>query len=87
MTDTHDTTPQADTPRLNPPETAPKDGKPILARFDRSFEIFPAVWCGYTSSWRVCHNCTGEDKAAWWETDWDLQVSLRGWLPWPEVTR
>jgi hypothetical protein len=78
----------ADTPRLNPPETAPKDGTPILGAFGW-MRLQPAVWSKADGTWQTAANCFGESEESetWWETDYELECSIRGWLPWPEVAR
>jgi len=86
MTDTHDTTPQADMPRLNPPETAPKDGTRILADFGYDDGLRMAVYSRVEEIW---HTATGRVRygEAWTETGWEMPEKLVGWLSWPEAPR
>jgi hypothetical protein len=89
MTDAHKTTPKADMPRLNPPETAPKGGDMIIACFAGFREMRLAVWCELDCKWQTCTAKTGGGaiKTAWVECGKANDGRLIGWLPWPEVPR
>jgi len=72
--------------KLNPPETAPKDGTLILAKFGRR-ELEPAVWISRYREWKVSRFHKPKDWGdlptfVCWEFEED---KLRGWLPLPNI--
>lgn len=73
--------------KLNPPETAPKDGKVIHGDFGYPW-LIPAVWNEYDGKWAVCtiQSCSTENGKieTYWETDQENHSSLIGWMPMPE---
>jgi len=67
--------------KLNPPETAPKDGTEILAIFDDGQYLHSAVWNNSSSVWMVAFGLdTGYFAVCPFPSD-----SLSGWLPMPEI--
>jgi len=73
--------------KLNPPETAPKDGE-ILASFDNVFLLL-ATWNFFESAWSVSilHTRTvgSYPTQIWYKSHVIEHKHLRGWLPMPKI--
>jgi len=80
--------------KLNPPETAPKDGTIILALFNSSRNLAPAIWClfqdhlGEHDFW--IHACPLIDKDEpefiyGFDSVKHFEWEMRGWLPMPQI--
>jgi|GEM_PF-2477322 len=80
--------------KLNPPETAPKDGTIILALFKTTKNLVPAVWCLFQDSFGEHeywdHACTAinEDEPEFiygFDSVKHYEYEMRGWLPMPKI--
>jgi hypothetical protein len=82
MKDKHKTNEKQPT-AWNPPATAPTDGTCILANFGWPWAVV-AIWCPATNQWAIAQlsPCT-EEEGRGWETEWEYDSSLIGWLPMP----
>jgi len=66
--------------KLNPPETAPRDGTTILIHLDK-LKICPAAWSVSDHVWMVAHAAK----------EWQFRVFpvshkyVTGWLPLPQI--
>ena len=72
---------------MNPPETAPRDGSVFLADIGWPW-LLPCMWCDRPGKWSVAtpQACTaGREADRWWESDWEAEDALTGWLPVPEA--
>ncbi len=73
----------------NPPETAPKDGTPILGDFGYITASY-AVWDEYEKEWcittiQACEMESGITNT-WLETDYEKMEGLKRWMPIPKLT-
>ena len=73
--------------RLNPPETAPKNGAIILAEFGDG-RLMPAMWCFYSNVWvkavptvEVVTEVPTYER--YFENQSEQLTKIRGWLPIP----
>ena len=69
----------------NPPETAPKDQQ-IMADFGWPW-LQPAIWCSVTEKWVAAELNHCEESGKWFETEWHSSFDLRGWMPYPQVSK
>jgi len=71
--------------KLNPPETAPKDGRTILAVFEGGKYLHSAIWHNdsqtWTGNWVVA---LGLDNGFFSITPRPYK-KLTGWLPMPQI--
>lgn len=71
---------------LHPPETAPKNGTVILGDFGYPW-LVPAAWNSYDERWAITivqsSPLDGKDDT-WFETEWETESALAGWMPMPE---
>ena len=70
---------------LNSPETAPKDQQ-IMADFGWPL-LQPAIWCSVTEQWATALYNSCEHDGEWYETEWHASYELRGWMPYPQVSK
>jgi len=68
--------------KLNPPETAPKNGITILGFFDQDY-LLPATWLFGRKKWAVA--LAGGDEDDGFFNDHKSDESLRGWMYLPDV--
>lgn len=72
--------------RLNPPETAPKDGRPFLGDFGWPC-LLMAIWNESDEQFCVCYPQTCELANGtidnYFEVEWENAKDLKGWLPLP----
>jgi len=64
--------------KLNPPETAPKDGSVILVWFGKYKTPLPVTWSDNAYMWVVDVGARGAKTHL-------FPDSLRGWLPMPQI--
>jgi len=66
--------------KLNPPETAPKDGTEILATFYKSKQLQPTVWNIKDAVWLMAFAYEGSFLI------FSAQMkAMTGWLPMPTI--
>jgi len=66
--------------KLNPPETAPRDGTPILACFYLSNSLLYAYWSKSQDSWLAAYIGARDFDTHYYDTD-----EMLGWLPMPKA--
>jgi len=70
--------------KLNPPETAPKDGTPILACFYFSTSLLYTLWSKAQHCWLAAYLDAYIDTRTFDTRDYDTD-EMRGWLPLPTI--
>jgi len=70
--------------KLNPPETAPKDGV-ILAIFRNRCQLLPAVWVKPMNFWAVAVTEDTDEGRRFLERQYFDPKLLRGWMPMPTI--
>jgi len=80
--------------KLNPPDTAPKDGTIILALFKKPKNLVPAAWClfqdnfGEHAYWMRACPSIDEDEPEFiygFDSVKHYEHELRGWVPMPKL--
>jgi len=73
--------------KLNPPDTAPKDGTQIMGDFGWPW-LTPAIWNPTDGKWTVAlmqMSHDGSDYDVWFETDHEREIDLKGWVEYPKA--
>lgn len=68
-----------------PPETAPKNETCIIGNFGWPWPVM-ASWCLVQEEWAVAQLAPcSEDEGRGWETEWESNKNLKGWMPLPSL--
>ena len=67
---------------LHPPETAPKDGTLILADFGWPW-LSVTAWNELSQKWTTASFQSDGTGDTWFETEWENDADLAGWMPLP----
>jgi hypothetical protein len=71
---------------LQPPETAPKDGSLILADFGWPW-LVPTAWNKLNLEWATASFQSDSIGDTWFETEWERESDMTGWMPIPNPPR
>jgi len=71
--------------KLNPLETAPKDGRTILALFEGGKYLYSAIWCNDRETGTGCWTVALGLDNGFFSINPLPNRKLTGWLPMPQI--